>query len=37
MQETDSYLGILRERGNRGLPLERVYRQLFNRGLYLKA
>ncbi len=37
MQETDSYLGILRERGRRGLPLERVYRQLFNRELYLKA
>jgi group II intron reverse transcriptase/maturase len=37
MQETESYLGILRERGKRGLPLERVYRQLFNRELYLKA
>jgi hypothetical protein len=37
MQETDSYLGILHERGKRGLPLERVYRQLFNRELYLKA
>ncbi len=37
MQETESYLGILRERGKRGLPLERVYRQLFNRELFLKA
>jgi group II intron reverse transcriptase/maturase len=37
MQETESYLGILRERGKRGLPIERVYRQLFNRELYLKA
>src|SRR5437762_7726892 len=37
MQETESYLGILRERGKRGLPLERVYRQLFNRELLLKA
>ena len=37
MQETDSYLGILRERGRRGLPLERVYRHLFNRELFLKA
>jgi len=37
MQTADSYLGILRERGRRGLPLERVYRQLFNRELYLKA
>src|SRR6266566_1863611 len=25
------------ERGKKGLPLERVYRQLFNRNLYLKA
>jgi len=37
MQGTDSYLGILRERGRRGLPLERVYRHLFNRELFLKA
>ena len=37
MQETESYLGILRERGRHGLPLERVYRQLFNRNLFLKA
>jgi retron-type reverse transcriptase len=37
MQSADHYLGILRERGRRGLPLERVYRQLFNRKLYLKA
>ena len=37
MQNADTYLGILRERGKRGLPVERVYRQLFNRDLYLKA
>jgi group II intron reverse transcriptase/maturase len=37
MQDADSYLGILRERGKRRVPLERVYRQLFNRALYLKA
>ena len=37
MQNADVYLGLLRERGKRGLPLERVYRQLFNRDLYLKA
>jgi group II intron reverse transcriptase/maturase len=37
MQSADVYLGLLRERGKRGLPLERVYRQLFNRDLYLKA
>jgi group II intron reverse transcriptase/maturase len=37
MQLTDVYLGLLRERGKRGLPLNRVYRQLFNRNLYLTA
>jgi group II intron reverse transcriptase/maturase len=37
MQPTDVYLGLLRERGKRGLPLKRVYRQLFNRNLYLTA
>jgi hypothetical protein len=37
MQSADHYLEILRERGRKGLPLERVYRQLFNRDLYLKA
>jgi group II intron reverse transcriptase/maturase len=30
-------LNILRERGQRGLPLERLYRQLYNRDLYLRA
>jgi len=37
MQPTDVYLELLRERGKNGLPLERVYRQLFNRNLYLTA
>jgi group II intron reverse transcriptase/maturase len=37
MQTTNTYLGLLRERGKRGLPLKRVYRQLFNRNLYLTA
>src|SRR6266699_6470538 len=37
MQNAQTYFGILRERGKRGFPLERVYRQLFNRELYLKA
>jgi retron-type reverse transcriptase len=37
MQSADHYLEILRERGRKGLPLERVYRQLFNRDLYRKA
>jgi group II intron reverse transcriptase/maturase len=37
VQNADTSLGILRERGKRGLPVHRVYRQLFNRELYLKA
>ena len=37
MQSTETYLGLLQERGKRGLPLKRVYRQLFNRNLYLTA
>src|ERR687885_2685529 len=37
MRSAETVLGILRERGRRGLPLERVYRLLFNRNLYLLA
>jgi group II intron reverse transcriptase/maturase len=37
MQTTETYLGLLQERGRKGLPLQRVYRQLFNRNLYLTA
>lgn len=37
MQNAEVYLGLLRERGRRGLPIERVYRQLFNRNVYLAA
>ncbi len=37
MQSTDTYLGLLQERGKRGLPLERIYRQLYNKNLYLTA
>jgi retron-type reverse transcriptase len=37
MRDTETILGIIRERGRRGLPLEDVYRQLFNPGLYLTA
>jgi len=37
MQSAQVYLGLLRERGKRGLPLKRVYRQLFNKDLYLMA
>ena len=37
MRSAETVLGVIRERGRRGLPLERVYRQLFNRDLYLLA
>ena len=30
-------LGIIQERGKRGLPLEDLYRQLYNPNLYLHA
>ncbi len=30
-------LGVLRERGRRGLPVERLYRMMFNRELFLLA
>ena len=37
MQITNTYLELLHERGKKGLPLKRVYRQLFNTHLYLTA
>lgn len=37
MRDADTVLGVLRERGRKGLPLERLYRQLFSPQLYLKA
>jgi group II intron reverse transcriptase/maturase len=37
MQEAETVLDVLRERGRRGLPVERLYRQLFNPQLYLLA
>jgi group II intron reverse transcriptase/maturase len=37
MRTADQVLSIIHERGKRGLPLERVYRLLFNPALYLKA
>lgn len=37
MQSAITVLNLIRERGRKGLPLERVYRQLFNRELYLLA
>ena len=35
MQNAETVLDVLRERGRRGLPIERIYRQLFNSQLYL--
>jgi retron-type reverse transcriptase len=37
MRNADHLLTAIRERGKRGLPLERVYRLLFQRELYLVA
>lgn len=37
MQSAETVLGVLRERGRRGLPLDEIYRQLFNPELYLLA
>ncbi len=37
MRTADTILAVIRDRGTRGLPLERVYRLLFNRNLYLRA
>ncbi len=37
MQNAETVLGVLRERGRRGLPCNELYRQLFNPQLYLLA
>jgi group II intron reverse transcriptase/maturase len=37
MQKAETVLDVIRKRGQRGLPIERLYRQLFNRELYLVA
>jgi group II intron reverse transcriptase/maturase len=37
MQSAETVLGVLRDRGRRGLPLNELYRQLFNPQLYLLA
>lgn len=37
MQSAETVLGVLRERGSKGLPCEQLYRQLFNPQLYLMA
>jgi hypothetical protein len=36
MQSAETVLGVLRDRGRRGLPLDELYRQLFNPQLYLQ-
>ena len=37
MRNAETVLSIIQARGERGLPLERVYRLLFTRDLYLRA
>lgn len=37
MRNAETILGIIHNRGERQLPLENIYRQLFNRDLYLRA
>jgi hypothetical protein len=37
MRDATTVLDVMRDRGRRGLPLERLYRQLFNPQLYLLA
>ena len=37
MQNAETVLGVIRKRGERGLPVERLYRQLFNPQLFLLA
>src|SRR5664279_5789112 len=37
MQNAETVLGVLRDRGRKGLPCNELYRQMFNRELYLQA
>ena len=37
MRSAETVLGVMRERGGRRLPLEDIYRQLYNPDLYLRA
>ena len=37
MQDAETVLGVLRERGRKGLPCDELYRQMFNKELYLLA
>ena len=37
MRKAETILGLIRERSKKGLPLERIYKLLFNQDLYLRA
>ena len=37
LQSAETVLGVLRDRGRKGLPCNELYRQMFNRDLYLLA
>ena len=37
MQDAEVVLDVLRERGRKGLPCTQLYRQMFNKDLYLLA
>ena len=37
MQDAETVLAVLRERGRKGLPCDELYRQMFNKELYLLA
>ena len=37
MQDAEKVLAVLRERGRKGLPCDELYRQMFNKDLYLLA
>ena len=37
MQDAETVLAVLRERGRKGLPCDELYRQMFNSRLYLLA
>jgi len=37
MQDAETVLGVLHDRGRKGLPCNELYRQMFNKNLYLMA
>ncbi len=37
MQNAETVLNVIRECGEQGLPLENIYRPLYNRNFYLRA